>query len=88
MKFQFIDDVRGSFKLLSVHITAVWAALLGFLASDPMMVVHAWQSIPPELREFLPPWARWIVVVGSVFGSIWLARVTKQPVREKPPETP
>jgi len=83
MKIQFIDDVRGALKLLSVNVAAIWAAIVGIIAADPMLFVTAWNAIPSELRSFMPPWVRWLVAFSALFGTIYLARVVKQPVTKK-----
>jgi len=83
MKIQFIEDLRGSLKLLSVHATAIWAAIIGIIAADPMLFVTAWNAIPSELREYMPPWVRWLVAFSALFGTVYLARVVKQPVTKK-----
>lgn len=80
MKFKLIEEVRGSLKLLSVNVAAIWALIVGALAADPMIAVTLWNGIPAEIRELLPPWVRYVVAAGSVFGTIYLARVIKQPV--------
>lgn len=80
MKLKFIDDVKGAWKLLSVQLSAFWAVIVGVAVADPMLFVSAWNAIPPELREFLPSWVRWIVAASAMFGTIYLARVVKQPV--------
>jgi len=83
MKFRFIEDARGAWKLMSVHVAALWAMVVGIVAADPMLFVTAWNAIPAELREFLPPWVRWLVAASAMFGTIYLARVVKQPVTKK-----
>lgn len=83
MKFEFIDDIKGSWKLLTVHVAAIWAAALGFFLSDPAMFLHAWNSLPDDIKTVFPSWVRWIVGFSAVFGSIYLARTLKQPVRDK-----
>lgn len=80
MKIKLIEDVKDSWKLLSVHVSALWAVIVGVIVADPMLFVSAWNAIPPELREFLPPWVRWLVAASAMFGTIYLARVVKQPV--------
>jgi len=83
MKIQFIDDVRGALKFLSVNVAAIWAAIVGIIAADPMLFVTAWNAIPAELREYMPPWVRWLVAFSALFGTVYLARVVKQPVTKK-----
>lgn len=79
MKIQFIDDIKGTLKLFSVQLSALWAIIVGIIAADPMLFVTAWNAIPSELREFMPPWVRWCVAFSALFGTIYLARVVKQP---------
>jgi hypothetical protein len=83
MKFRFIEDARGAWKFLSVNVAAIWAMIVGIIAADPMLFVTAWNAIPAELRDFLPPWVRWLVAASAMFGTIYLARVVKQPITKK-----
>lgn len=83
MKLRFIEDVKGAWKFLSVNVSAVWAIIFGAFAADPTILVSAWNAIPVELRDFLPPWVRWAVVASAMIGTIFLARIVKQPVTKK-----
>lgn len=80
MKFKFIDDARGAWKLLSMHVAAIWTAIFAFVVADPNLFLTAYNTLPQELRDFLPAWVRWLVVASAMFGTIYLARVVKQPV--------
>lgn len=75
---QLIEDARNAWKLFSVQIAALWAMLFGLIAADPSLFLTVYNSLPPELREFLPPWVRWLVVFSAMTGSVYAARVIKQ----------
>jgi hypothetical protein len=83
---KYIENARHAWKLFSLQIAAVWASVFGIIAADPMLFVTAWNAIPAELREFLPPWVRWLVVASAMFGTIYLARVVKQKPLAPPKE--
>lgn len=82
MKVKLIDDVRGSWKLLSVWVAAAWSAFGAWVLSDPTLLITAWLNIPEDLRAMLPPWIRGPVAGLIVFATIYAARVVKQPVRK------
>ena len=81
MKIKLIDDVRGSLRLLSIHVAAAWATIIGVLIADPSLAIRAWQALPDEIRAVLPPWVRGLLGALTIVSSIWAARVIKQPVR-------
>lgn len=84
MKFELIEDWRSSLKLLSVKMGALWAAVIAYLVADPTPLFTAWAALPPEIQALFPWWVRAIAAFGGVAGTIWLARVTKQPVVDAP----
>ena len=71
MKIQFIDDVRGALKLLSVNVAAIWAAIVGIIAADPMLFVTAWNAIPSELRWEDVSWIGAVAVLLSFLATIY-----------------
>lgn len=82
MKLKFIEDIRGSWKLLSIHVAAVWAAIIGAITADPTLLSTVWNNIPDMLRPELPHWAKGMIFGGMMFITIFGARVIKQPVRK------
>lgn len=83
MKLRFIDDVRGSWKLLTVWVGAAWAGLFGWLANDPTALLSAYNSLPDDLKALFPTPVRIAIGFVGVLGTLWLARTIKQPVRRK-----
>ena len=82
MKIRLIDDVRGSWKLLSVVVAGAWSAFGAWIIDDPSILATAWLAIPEDLRAVVPAWMRGPLAGLIVFASIYGARVVKQPVRK------
>lgn len=82
MKIRLIDDVRGSWKLLSTWLAAFWSALGAWCAVDPSTLVAVWNLIPDDLKADLPLWLRRLIIFAIAFGSWWVSRVVRQPVRK------
>lgn len=80
MKLELIEDWRGAVRLLSVRVGALWAAIVAYLVADPSALLNAWAALPPDIQALFPWWVRAIAAFGGMAGTIWLARVTKQPV--------
>lgn len=82
MKVRLIDDVRGSWKLLSTWVAGIWSVIGGYCIYDPSLLLQVWNAIPADLRADLPSWARGLIAGLFAFGTWYAARVVKQPVRK------
>lgn len=76
MKFELVDNARAKLKAASVWVGTLWGAVLAAMAANPSLISNA---IPDELKEMLPPWARFLIVLVTVFATIYAARIIKQP---------
>lgn len=76
MKLQLVDNALAKLKAASVWVGTMWGALLAAMMANPSLISNA---IPDELKEMLPPWARFFIVLITVFATIYAARVVRQP---------
>ena len=75
---KLIDNIRDSWKFLSVHVAAIWAIVIGGLFADPTLIVTAWNALPVEIRDLLPPWVRYVIAFVVMFGTLYGARIISQ----------
>lgn len=78
-----IADVQKSWKLLTIHVAAVWAIVVGAYVADPQILVSIWHQIPDEMRPEIPHWAKGVAFGATLFMTIFGARV----VAQKKPDT-
>ena len=76
MKFELVENWKAKWKAASVWVSGVWAALLGALAVNPSFITNA---IPEELKSMLPAWLRFALTFVAVVGTVYAARIVKQP---------
>lgn len=84
-KLELIEDARNAWKFISMQLTALWALLFGWIASDPTIAQTVWNQLPAELQAIFPPWAKWLVAAGCMLGTIYAARIVKQKKLQKEP---
>lgn len=75
-----IPDWRGAWKLLSMHVAAIWSLIFGALVADPSLVVNLWNGLPADLKPDLPGWAKAIIIAATVLATFAGAKLVKQPV--------
>lgn len=76
---RLIEDWEKMWRAASVRVAAVWAALLAALAVNPNLLSGFVASLPEEVQALLPPWVRFLLTFTAVLGSVYAARVIKQP---------
>lgn len=75
---KLIDEARHAWKMASVWVAGVWAAVSAYFIADPSGPVALWQSIPAEIRPDMPHWMKGVLFGAAMFGSIFAARIVKQ----------
>lgn len=76
MKLQLVENWRTKWKAASVWVGGVWGALLASLAVNPNFIANL---VPDDMKAVLPPWARFGLTLIAVVGTIYAARIVKQP---------
>lgn len=75
---KLIEGWKKSYKFLSVQIGLLGTLVMGFLTIFPDAIVFAWNLVPLELRNTIPP--RLYMIIGVVlFVAAVLARLIHQP---------
>lgn len=74
---KLISQWKSFWRMWSIRFNAIGVALLGYIAVSPEIVLHAWNMLPMELKQVIPPnYMVWITVILFVLAMI--SRVVKQ----------
>jgi hypothetical protein len=73
-----VSEARDWWKLWSIRLNAVGAAILAWVTFDPVSVLAVWNMMPASLREVIPANAFQFAAL-VLFGLGMLARFIKQP---------
>lgn len=75
---KLVDDWRKWYRLWSIKLNAIGAALLAAFIAYPSMMLEIWNSImPAEVKELLPAQIG-LAIPLALFIAAMVARVIKQ----------
>lgn len=77
-KIQLIDDARKAWKFWSIRLQILGTSITGFFAVFPNVAIEAWQQIPQEIKQMLPPKVLPVIGVVICIAAV-IARLVKQP---------
>lgn len=73
VRARFVSEARYWYKHLSMQLAALVTMLTVFLLQSPDIIISVLNSMPHELRAWMPAW------LGPVmFGVVFIARYWKQ----------
>ncbi len=72
---KLITDWRQSWRLYSVRVSAIGAAIFAFLLAAPDQVQDIWNALPPDIQALIPN-AKGIALAITIAATI--ARVLQQ----------
>lgn len=76
-KFKLIDNWRESWKMWSVRLSSIGAAIMGMFFYFPDWSLYLFNAMPREIRDMLPDnFALFLAFV--VFVGTALSRIVKQ----------
>lgn len=82
IRIRLIENWQVWWRLWSIRLGAIGAALMAYLTASPDAAITAWAMLPSEFKDVLPP--DYLKYIGlSMFVLSLFARVVKQ---EKLPE--
>jgi len=70
---KLVEEWRSWWRLWSVRISAVATIIWAYLLASPDVMLSVLNSLPPELRDVLPPAAP-----VAIFALVTIARLIKQ----------
>ena len=72
---KLITDWRQSWRLWSVRLSAIGAAIFAFLLAAPDQVQEIWSALPPDLQAMIPN----RTTIGLIItGAVLAARILRQ----------
>ena len=73
-----VPEARDWWRLASIRLNAIGAALLAWVTFDPVSVLAVWNMMPANLRGVIPANAFQFIAL-ILFGLGMLARFVRQP---------
>lgn len=77
MTIKLIENAKSFYKMWSIRFTALGTALLGYIAVSPDIISSAWNSLPPEIKQYIPQQYLMYITIG-LFVLGMFSRVVKQ----------
>lgn len=85
IKFKLIEEWQNFWKLWSLRFTSMGTALLGYIIASPDAITNAWQSLPDDVKQYIPQNYLMYITIG-LFVLGMFSRVVKQERLSKPKE--
>lgn len=74
---RLVADWRRWYKWGSMRLSAIGAAVFGFLAAFPGVALEIWNQIPADIRALLPNRVGYVIAALTFLGVMY-SRVTKK----------
>lgn len=77
IRLRLIEQWRSFWRMWSLRFTALGTALLGWITVSPDVITSAWNSLPDEIKAYIPQeYLMYVTLTLFVLGMV--SRLIKQ----------